>query len=159
MNDTVCKATNINKSDFTECEMVDIEAIHAEMLAEDLNKSKQFLIDNEDYQKYKSFIKKYKKTPTIGNSYIYCSIFFIPIAKRITVSCFSKLHELVNIENGVFVFNVNGLNKKYPETENDSGDLLKTTLLFDSIKSKEKVLSLLDLKYSEWSIKEKLIES
>lgn len=149
----------VRESNYDHIPLIDSDELHADQLSEMLNENKSFLIDNEEFQNFQNLVNKFKKMPVVGKNYIYYSIFYIPITKFIRIKSFDQPYKLINYQDNSFVFDVNGTAKKYPENNKESGDLLKISLLFNNENEQSKFEMMMNLKFSNWSIRKALIEN
>ena len=130
-----------------------------EDLRQELLKNPQLFENNDAYKSLKNFLDiNVTKHSTHGKSYVYASVVSILPAHSLSIANFAQPHKLIKIENNRAYFEINGEVKVYPEGSDLSGDLLKTTFLFPNIDEFEKFQTMLQLKFGDWNIKNKIIE-
>jgi hypothetical protein len=140
-------------------EVIDVDAIHEEMLREHLLTNPKLFEDTDDYTRLKEFLSQ-QATPVTepGNNYIYTSVQSLLPVQAISIAHFSKPHKLVKIENNRAYFDINGKLKGYPEEGTLTGDMIRSIFMFATPDQLEKFKMMLSLKFGEWSLKSKLIE-
>jgi hypothetical protein len=109
-----------------------------------------------DYISVNKFVEQYKRVPQVGQSYALMSILFIPIAQVLNVAYTTSMATCVSTKENNTVYHINNNNRVFPDiTEKD--DLLKVTLLFDSIEERDHVKMLLAVKFGSWRFSTKEI--
>lgn len=115
--------------------------------------------NTENFNYVHSFLQQQENIePVIGKLYSPVSILTVPPGKIINIKHFSELAPLVEHQDYLFYFTFNGEMYRFPDGERVSGDQLSNTILFRTVEDKNQFLTILRLKFSEWSITEKTIE-
>ncbi len=136
-----------------EAEFIDVWAMQEEELRQDLATKPHIFENRDDYKNIKQFLQQYKNKPTIGEKYIFTSIFLLIPGNSLSVNSFNTPLELVKLEDGYAYFQSDSGIKKYPEGESEQTDLLKSTLFFKNTNSLNKFKTALKLKFGTLTIR------
>jgi hypothetical protein len=142
-----------------ECEFVDVEAIHAEALREHLLTNPALFENREDFQTMREFLDLHKTDkPIVGNFYVYASVQTTPISRYLNVAHFDNEHKLLKLINNIAYFDINGVEKRFPETSAVAGDLMSEIYFFNNINKFNQIELLLRTKFSDYKITHKILD-
>jgi hypothetical protein len=147
----------IISEDFDNIPLEPIWEEQEEDLRQELLKTPKLFENSADYKNLQNFLKIYSNAPIVGKSYVYTSITSMLPAHLLSVAHFDQPYKLLRYTSGKVIFEINGVKKQFPEGNSVEGDLLKTVLFFPTINDLEKFKTMLGLKFSEWSLKNKII--
>ena len=135
-------------------ETTDVEAIQLEELRLMLKDSPALFENTENYINLQNFLKQHgQHKAVIGKMFAPVSILSMPLAKSISYFSLPHACKLVDIKNNQLFFDCNGEIKKFPEGDNSTEDLLKSTLLFLTDKEKDNFELLLEMRFGDWTIR------
>lgn len=116
-----------------------------------------------EYQKLKSFLQNFDTTePRPGNRYVYASVASTPAARILNLAHFSTPHELVDVANGKYVFEVAGKRRTFPEQGRfDRGDSYQQIFVFENTDEFEQMANWISLSYNQensWNVSYKQLD-
>jgi hypothetical protein len=135
--------------------LIDIDAIHAEMLREDL-KALSLFEDLDDFKSMEGFLSGISSgVPKVGDPYIYASIVFTPIMDIADIAVFDEPRELIRIEPSSWVFDIDGMEARITIQEKP---MIKQ-FLFRSKREYIEMKTQLILRFDDWSMRERPIDN
>jgi putative chitinase len=124
---------------------------------ENILKNETILENKIDNTNIKKFIDSYKISPKLGNNYFYCSFVLHDFFPMINFAYTENSYQLLKIDNGGYIFDINDKNIKFPQYKN-IGDAIMVSLLFDNEIDLQNFMADLYLQFSEYRISKSVID-
>lgn len=139
-------------------ELTPMELDEMELLQTFLKQRPDLFENTGDYNLIKQFVEDCNENPVVGNMYIFARLMSIVPGKMINYSYFTKPCKLIAIEDGRYIFEVNGKYQMYPARQ-ETNDMLNFSLFFDSIADEQAFRSDLWLQFSNnnWRVSDKKV--
>jgi hypothetical protein len=131
---------------------------------EEINQLDIALFENkEDYLRLKKTLDNFSTSvPTTGKNYVYASVAATPAGKIMNIAHFTQVHQLIDIKDGRYYFNINGTVRVFPEQGRfDKQDSYQHIFMFDTVQQFEKMSGWINLTYSndnQWKVGSKKLD-
>ncbi len=134
--------------------IVDVDAIHAEMLKEYMLSNPELCENQEEYTKIKSFLDDYEtEFPQKGNKYVYASLMVMPPMNFIGIYHFNKSNRLVDINDEYAYFEIQNKIEKFPKSGSIKGDAFSHICFLNSLDELKKLEMIIKMKFPNYKIK------
>jgi len=134
--------------------VVDVDSVLLELFVGSILEDHSFLREQDiiGIKNFRSFVNQFSNDKVeVGNSYVYVSILYFPIAERISVAHFSKQFKLLGKNEKEFVFIIDNKKRSFPNYSNRKsvGEQLFSNLLLGNEDEAKKFLMTLMMKYNK----------
>ena len=136
----------------------DVEDGHLVNIRSLLEKEPALFENQQNWINFKEVLSRLSaiQDPAIGEQYSVMSLISIPVAPILSIKGIKSPAKLVDIESNYYIFETSTGHIRFPEGQQEGGDLLKQTLLYESESELEKARIMLHLSLVGWRIKDEL---